>query len=136
MRHHIGIQRAGFVHGAEVKPYAEQVRRRLSALLQLGVPMRTCIQFDNNRSRSHTVIGSESGDRTGPRYHVAQALPGLGCDIATARIVMETRRVLDAFYVSCEGRKVTPSEEMERVRTRLHQAMHRPLAVETKGATL
>lgn len=136
MRNHRRILWAGFVHSAEAKPYIEQVRRRLFALRQLRVPMRTRIQFANNKSRSRTFIDIESGDRAGLRYHASQALTGLRCDIAMARIVMDARQVLDSFHVFCEGRKAPSSEEMERVWMRLHQAMHRPSAVETKGATL
>lgn len=130
------VLRAVLVEGADVKPYVEQARRRLFALLQPRVPVRTQIEFDNCSSRTHTVIDIESGDRTGLLYDVAHALTGLGCDIATARIVTDARRVRDSFYVTCEGRKVTSSEEMERMRTRLHHAIHRPSAVETMKGSL
>ncbi len=128
------VLRAVLTEGADVRPYVEQARRRLFALLQSRVPVRTQIDFDNCSSRTHTVIDIESGDRTGLLYDVAHALTGLGCDIATARIVTDARRVRDSFYVTCDGRKVTSSGEMERVRTRLHNAIHRPSAVEMKGA--
>ncbi len=128
------VLRAVLAEGADVKPYVEQARRRLFALLQPKVPVRTCIEFDNDSSRTHTVIDIESGDRTGLLYDMAQALTGLGCDIASARIVTDARRVRDSFYVSCDGRKLASGEEMERIRMRLHNAIHRPSAVETKGA--
>lgn len=128
------VLRRVLVDGADVKPYVEQARRRLFALLQPKFPVRPQIEFDNDSSRTHTIIDIGGGDRTGLLYDVAQAFTELGCDITTARIVTDARRVRDSFYGSCEGRKVTSNEEMERVRMRLHHAIHRPSAVKTKGA--
>ncbi|MDX9974543.1 MAG: hypothetical protein RBU21_16280, partial [FCB group bacterium] len=111
----------------------EQSRRRLFALLQPRIPVRTRIDFDNHSSRTHTVIDVETGDRTGLLYDVASAMAQSGLDISTARIVTDARRVRDSFYVTFDGQKVEDPEKQKVVQEILHDAIHPKSALESKG---
>jgi hypothetical protein len=77
--------------GREIREYVEQSRRRLFALLQPRIPVRTRVEFDNHSSKSHTVIDVETGDRTGLLYDIVRSMAENGLDISTARIAFATR---------------------------------------------
>jgi [protein-PII] uridylyltransferase len=125
--------RAVLLEGKDIRGLVEQSRRRLFALLQPRIPVRTRIDFDNHSSRTHTVIDVETGDRTGLLYDLARAMAESGLDISTARIVTDARRVRDSFYVTLDGRKVEDAEKQKVVREYLHDAIHPKTAIESKG---
>ncbi len=125
---------AVLVDGEDVAPFVEQARRRIFALLQPRVPVRTHIEFDDFSSRTHTVIDLETGDRTGLLYDVADAMTSLGLNIAAARIVTDARRVRDSFYVTLRGEKISDPDLQQRVRETIHAAIHPRSTMETKGA--
>ncbi len=112
-----------------IREVVERSRRRLFALLQPRIPVRTRIEFDNHSSKTHTVIDVETGDRTGLLYDVVGAMAEAGLDISTARIVTDARRVRDSFYVTLEGRKIGEEEQSE-IRACLHNAIHPVSAVD------
>ena len=128
--------------GAPVEEYLEQSRRRLYGLLQEPVPVPTRINFDNESSRTHTVLDIEAGDRTGLLYDIARAMTELGVDISNARIVTDVRRVRDSFYISLNGGKIVETDLQDALRERLKQVIlaRPPLEskppVESKGGTL
>lgn len=128
------VLRAVLLEKAPIGEYVELAKRRLFALLQPHVPVRTRIAFDNQSSGTHTVIDLETGDRTGLLYDIARAMTGLGLDIASARIVTDARRVRDSFYVTLNDDKIGADME-EAVRATLHAAIHPRPVTEAKGGS-
>jgi [protein-PII] uridylyltransferase len=116
--------RAALLGQEDIQEVVDQSRRRLFALLQPRVAARTQIAFDNDSSRTHTVIDIETGDRTGLLYDITQAIAAAGLDISTARIVTDARRVRDSFYVSLDKGKIWEKERQARIREVLHNAIH------------
>jgi [protein-PII] uridylyltransferase len=121
------------VEGRDIQHFVEQSRRRIFALLQPRVPLRTRIEFDNEASATDTVIDVETGDRTGLLYDIARAMSQMGMDIFTARIMTDARRVRDAFYVRLNDAKILDSETQSAIRAGLQEAIHPAAAVDSKG---
>jgi [protein-PII] uridylyltransferase len=119
--------------GENVQELVDRSRRRLFALLQPRVAVPTHVQFDNDSSRTHTVIDIETGDRTGLLYDITRAMTAAGLDISTARIVTDARRVRDSFYVTLGNAKVLDREQQDEIRENLHNAIHPRTLAETKG---
>jgi [protein-PII] uridylyltransferase len=117
----------------DVQDYVDSSRRRLFALLQPRVPVTTRIDFDNNSSRTHTVIDIETGDRTGLLYDITRAMAKLNLNISTARIVTDARRVRDSFYVTREHKRIEDQSLHEEIREEIHQAIHPRSSIEVKG---
>lgn len=128
------VLRAVLLEKKPIGDYVEHAKRRLFALLQPHVPVRTRITFDNQSSGTHTVIDLETGDRTGLLYDIARAMTGVGLDIASARIVTDARRVRDSFYVTLNKVKIGAAME-EQVRDALHAAIHPRPVSEAKGGS-
>ena len=112
------------IEGKDITHYVEESRRRLFALLQPRVPLRTRIDFDNDSSVTDTVIDIETGDRTGLLYDISTALAAMGVDIRSARIMTDARRVRDAFYVRLDNAKLQDHALLASVREGLEQAIH------------
>ncbi|MBI4558719.1 MAG: [protein-PII] uridylyltransferase [Candidatus Hydrogenedentes bacterium] len=129
------ILRAALLDGEDIRHYVERSRRRLFALLQPRIPVRTRIDFDNHSSRTCTVIDIETGDRTGLLYDLARTMAEEGLNIVTARIVTDARRVRDSFYVTLNGTKIDDETKQEQLREVIHHAIHPRAAVETKGGS-
>lgn len=127
------VLRRILLEGEDVAAHVKKARQRLFALLQPRIPVPTRIEFDNNSSRTHTVVDIETGDRTGLLYDITNAIAGAGLDIAAARIVTDARRVRDSFYVTAEGQKLEQAQEP--VRRLLHDAIHPRAALKGKGGT-
>lgn len=119
----------------DVQDYVDSSRRRLFALLQPRVPVTTRIDFDNQSSRSHTVIDIETGDRTGLLYDITRAMASLNLNISTARIVTDARRVRDSFYVTRDNKRIEELAQQEEFRKEIHQAIHPRSSMEAKGET-
>jgi [protein-PII] uridylyltransferase len=119
----------------DVQDYVDNSKRRLFALLQPRVPVTTRINFDNQSSRTHTVIDLETGDRTGLLYDITRAIAELNLNISTARIVTDARRVRDSFYVTRENRRVEDPRQQEEIRNMIHHAIHPRSSTQAKGGT-
>ena len=118
------VLRAIIVEGEDVQAFVDTSRRRLFALLQPRIPVRTKIAFDNESSRTYTVIDIETGDRTGLLYDIARAMTDEGLYISASRIVTDAHRVRDSFYVALENAKIEDEAAQARIRERLHRAIH------------
>ncbi|MCX5757504.1 MAG: HD domain-containing protein [Candidatus Hydrogenedentes bacterium] len=118
------VLRSVLLEDADVQELVDRSRRRLFALLQPRIPVRTRVSFDNTSSRTHTVIDIETGDRTGLLYDITQAMANAGLDISTARIVTDARRVRDSFYVTLDNGKIEAVEKQDEFREVLHEAIH------------
>lgn len=121
------------LQGKDIEAFVEQSRRRLFALLQPRVPVRTSVEFDNTASHTETVVDIETGDRTGLLYDIARSLSLMGVDILSARIMTDARRVRDAFYIQRNGGRIEDAGTQAEIRAGLAQAIHPILAVENKG---
>lgn len=118
------VLRDVLLNGADVNSYVEQAKGRLFALFQPRIQTPTRILFDNNSSKTDTVIDVETGDRTGLLYDITRAIAKAGLNITTARIMTDARRVRDSFYVHRGGKKLISPEEQKEVRDRIHAAIH------------
>ncbi|HPO15180.1 MAG TPA: [protein-PII] uridylyltransferase [Candidatus Hydrogenedentes bacterium] len=121
------------LHGDDIQAYVEQSRRRLFALLQPRVPVRTRVGFDNTASTTETVVDIETGDRTGLLYDIARSLSIMGVDIRSARIMTDARRVRDAFYIQKNDGRIEDPAVLASLRTGVEQAIHGVSALENKG---
>ncbi len=112
-----------------VEEYLEPSRKRIFALFQPAVPVPTRVTFDNDASRTHTVVDIEGGDRTGLLYDVSRTMTRHGLDIASARIVTDARRVRDSFYVTLDRMKLEDKPLQAEIVEALKEAIHpRPVA--------
>jgi [protein-PII] uridylyltransferase len=127
------VLRAALLGAEGIQDAVDRSRRRLFALLQPHIPVRTQIAFDNDSSRTHTIIDVETGDRTGLLYDITRAMASAGLDISTARIVTDARRVRDSFYVTLEHKKIWDKEKQAQIREVMHNAIHPRTLAETTG---
>lgn len=70
-------------------------------------PIEPSISFDNESSEVATVIEVTCPDQIGLLYRISRALSEMQIAITTARIQTIGDRVIDAFYVSADGEKIT-----------------------------
>ena len=78
------------------------------------------VEFDNDSSDAFTIIDITARDMVGLLYRVTKALYDLNLDIASAKIVTEGVRVMDAFYVTdLLRRKVTDDVRLNRIKGEL-----------------
>jgi len=127
------VLRAALLGAGDIQEAVDRSRRRLFALLQPHIPVRTQIAFDNDSSRTHTVVDVETGDRTGLLYDITRAMASSGLDISTARIVTDARRVRDSFYVTLDHKKIWEKEQQAQIREVMHNAIHPRTLAETTG---
>jgi [protein-PII] uridylyltransferase len=111
------------IAGEDVQSFVDQSRKRLFALLQPRTPVPTMIEFDNNASRSDTVIDIEAGDRTGLLYDMVRALADVGVDFTSAKIVTDARRARDSFYVRLNDKKIEDASDQQAIRDGLLAAI-------------
>ncbi len=117
------ILRAVLLENEEIDSYVTRARSRLFALEKPVLPIPTRIAFDNQLSRTDTIMDVETGDRTGLLYDIARTLSDLGVDITSAYIVTDRRQVRDAFYLQRQGRKIEDPEALEEIRHALYQVL-------------
>lgn len=118
-----GTMHSVLLEGKDVARLVDQSRRRLFALLQPRTPVPTMIEFDNNSSRTDTVIDIEAGDRTGLLYDMVRALADLGVDFIAARLVTDARRARDSFYVRLNSEKIVDETAQRAIREGLAAAI-------------
>lgn len=127
------VLRSVLMEHKTVEEYLEPSRKRIFALLQPAVPVPTRIAFDNESSRTHTVLDLESGDRTGLLYDIACAMAGQGVDVSSARIFTDARRVRDSFYITVNDSKIEDKQILAELEEALREAIHPRPAAKAEG---
>lgn len=116
------------IEGEAVQDQVDKARNRLFALNQARVPVPTRISFDNQSSRTDTVLDIETGDRTGLLYDIARVLAEFGIDFQSSHVVTDARQVRDAFYIRMSDTKIEDETTQATLRSAL-AAVIQPLAL-------
>jgi [protein-PII] uridylyltransferase len=92
---------------------------------QIGeVHIPTVIEFDNEISKSRTVIEIQTENRLGLLYTITQTLADLGLDISFAKISTEKGAAVDSFYVQDQqGRRIIETDRLESIKTTFESAI-------------
>ncbi len=69
------------------------------------------ITFDSQASETATLIQIVAQDRPALLHDLARAISSAGCNIGVILIDTEAHKAIDAFYVTREGRKLSPADE-------------------------
>jgi [protein-PII] uridylyltransferase len=87
------------------------------------VTVETQTSFDDSSSEHSTLLEIVAQDRPGLLYDVGSTLARLGCNIEVALIDTEGQKVIDVFYLTEQGQKLTPQKQAS-----LRQALQEKLA--------
>jgi [protein-PII] uridylyltransferase len=79
------------------------------------------IEFDADAHETATLIEIVAEDRLGLLYSLANVFSSNACDIDTVLIDTKGHRAIDVFYVSQDGKKLSP-EMQETLKRQLHAA--------------
>ncbi len=85
------------------------------------------VSFDSEASPAATLIEIVAEDRPGLLYELAQTLTAAGCNLEVLLADTRGHRALDVFYVTAEGRKLTPARQAA-LREKLLAACRPPTA--------
>ena len=69
------------------------------------------VSFDSQASRTATLIEIVAEDRPGLLYDLASAISSNGGNIEVVLIDTEAHKAIDVFYVTADGRKLTPEKQ-------------------------
>ena len=81
-----------------------------------GLTVPVSVHFDQDFSKRCTIMEIVAQDAFGLLYRVASVIAAQGCNIEVALIATEGHRAIDVFYITRQGKKISPELEkaMER----------------------
>jgi [protein-PII] uridylyltransferase len=103
---------------ASLAAIREEVAARSASRRRPRAPVTTQLRFDDVSSAHSTLLELITADRPGLLFDVSYTLGELGCSIDVALIDTEGQRVIDVFYLTASGAKLTPEREAQ-IQTRL-----------------
>jgi [protein-PII] uridylyltransferase len=69
------------------------------------------VSFNSDASQSATLIEIVAQDRPGLLYDLTSAISSHGANIEVVLIDTEAHKAIDVFYVTANGRKLTPETQ-------------------------
>ncbi len=72
--------------------------------------IQTRVSFDSEAGATATLVEIVAQDRPGLLYDLASAMSLAGCNIELVLIDTQAHKAIDVFYVTAEGRKLTPGK--------------------------
>ncbi|MBI4715640.1 MAG: [protein-PII] uridylyltransferase [Nitrospirae bacterium] len=84
----------------------------------------TIVEVDNESSDAFSIIDVFAADKQGLLYVITRTLHDLGLSICSSKIATKVDQIVDVFYVrDLSGEKVTEPERVQKVKTRLREAI-------------
>jgi len=125
-RHRWRRARADLARVLEERTTVDEIlrKRRGGPLLHKALPkVEAKVTLDNRASARFTVVDVLAQDRVGLLHAIANALHGVGAEIALAKVATEAHRAIDSFYVTASGQKVEEPAARERLAGAVREAV-------------
>ena len=101
------------------RTYAQTLKRSSASPVEPG------LTFDNETSGQASVIEVTCRDQIGVLFRISRALSEMSVEILTARIQTIGDAVVDSFYVTCGGEKLTDQNHIDEVERAVLHAIAR-----------
>lgn len=91
-----------------------------------GERLETICRFDNETSRTHTLLDVETEDRVGLLYFLSNAINELAFNIDVARVSTEKGAAIDSFYLTdWKHEKITEEKDQKYLERKIRFAIKR-----------